>query len=362
MVEGECLQLHFLQDSDDAVVLIPRSGTPRLKTAGGQMLDDALITVINGSLEITDARIGISSYEQFGTVTLPRWFVQVVNGNLSLRHCRIKGPSGASSRNRGLVRWTQLPVERKAEPTEGAYDQQALIVDSFLSCDQTLVNADARRRAFFMHNCVAVGNPVLALNITGSEPAIDGAVDMQRSTFCSLESVIVMRASPFGTPATSPLRIFSNHCVVAPPYKLGETTHQSALLRYGAPVIDERQVIWHEYFNAYAAATQFCLRESSAKSPPVVQPFSDWMQTQGVEQFSSPLLEPDGIRLTAELQRRDRIRAQDLALDSGCAAADGGDDGTALGADIQKIVAPLSRSSQPLPMQQKNPAGAAPQF
>lgn len=360
-VQGKSLRLHFRQTRGDPLVIVPRAGISRSPATGAPTFDDAFISVRNGSLEIVDGMIGVSAYEQLGINSLPRWMIQVVNGNLSLQHCRLLGPAAGTTRNKGLVQWLQTPAGRSADRADKTYAEQACLVDTFLAGNGTLIDGDVRQRALFVHNCVAAGSQVLSLNLAGADATIAGAVDLEHSTLAAYGAVFHVQANPAATQSERPLQVFSNHCLFASPFKSGGKSRPCTLLKYAAPALAQKQITWREYANGYSADVRHYL-QGHAEKVPTEQTIAAWVGAWGADRIQRPLTGPNAVRFARELPRRARLSAAHFELDANCAAAGWGDEGSTLGADIEQIDYASGLTSQPSIPQREQPLTSAPQF
>src|SRR5262249_34111713 len=144
VIQDAWVRLQFEQIDGPPLVL-----TPRLSETGSRR--DCLISIVNGGVEIVGGVFTLPASEK---QPVPKWFIQVVDGDLAMQRCRIQGPMGGSTRNKGLIQWVQSSGRAPTRLFEGAYTGYAAFEACYLAGSGTLVEADIRRRALFFHNCV----------------------------------------------------------------------------------------------------------------------------------------------------------------------------------------------------------------
>src|SRR5262249_28283126 len=127
VVKNAWIRLSFEQADGPPLVLSPRTAETGRSGEAGR--NDAFISVTNGGVEIANAAFTATASER---APLPRWFIQVVDGDLALRNSRIQGPLTGTTRNKGLISWMRGDGRITGRPFSGPYDAYALIESSYL--------------------------------------------------------------------------------------------------------------------------------------------------------------------------------------------------------------------------------------
>jgi hypothetical protein len=359
VLENVWVRLLFEQTAGPPLVLSPRSTESR---------HDALISVSGGGIEIVGAVFAPPASQN---QPLPKWFIQVVDGDLAMWRCRLQGPLTGTTRNKGLIQWQRSSGRVPERMFDGNYEGYAAFVDCYLAGSGTLLDADMRRRALFLRNTVAVSrDDLLMLSIDGQDSQIGGVVDLQNATLSVVNRFIHVDGAELGAPTISPLVFFADRCVFAPPLRSGQQRATPAFLSCSGPVLQQRQIAWSENRCGYAPdITQF-LRSDSESSAGTSQNFDAvWVGQWGPDQVIEPLLGVKGVVLKGDLPTKaeDRIRLEpsdfELHASSKAYAWDGTDH--PIGAYVANMKLPPLRAasapSSPKTKSTKAPPTATPQ-
>ncbi|MGE5195406.1 MAG: serine/threonine-protein kinase, partial [Deltaproteobacteria bacterium] len=302
VVENAWVRLSFEQTSGPPLVLSPRPAETK---------HDGFISVVNGGIEIVGAVFSVPASER---QPLPRWFIQVVDGDLAMWRCRIHGPMIGTTRNKGLIQWQRSGGRAPARLFDGGYQGYAALVDCYLIGSGTTLEADMRHRALFLRNTIAVSRDgVLALSVRGEDSQIGGVVDMQYSTLSAVDRFIHVDGAELGAPTSSPLSFYADRCVFAPPLRSGQQRVAPTLLSYSGQALEQKQIAWWENRCGYAADIAGFLRPDSDPDAAAPQNFEQaWVGQWGPEQVVEPLLGVKGVLLKADLPTRpeDRVRIE----------------------------------------------------
>jgi len=79
VIENAWVRLQFEQAEGAPLALVPKSAESKY---------DGFITVVNGGVEIVGAAFTMPASER---QAMPKWFIQVIDGDLAMWHCRVQG-------------------------------------------------------------------------------------------------------------------------------------------------------------------------------------------------------------------------------------------------------------------------------
>lgn len=345
VIRNVWVHLSFEQTESAPLVISPRQADSARSGDPGAR-HDALISVINGGLEITGAVFAPPTTDR----SLPRYFVEATDSDLALRNCRIQGPMTGTTRNKGLIRWSRDDGRPPTRPFAGTYAAYAALDNVYLFGAGTLIEADLRQRALFVRDSVLVARDnALTIDLSGADSQIGGAVDLESSTLSAAGNVFDIAAAELTAPAESPLSIFVDRCVFAPPLRAGPNVHPT-LLAFKGPLLEKQQLAWWENRSGYAPDITSLLREHSEKVQP--QDFQrTWVTRWGGPRVLDPLTGPQGVVLLHELPQkaedRSKLEPEDFTLHSGSKAAtwDGGT--KPIGAPLASLRVPGLRAPNP---------------
>jgi serine/threonine protein kinase len=353
VIENAWVRLSFEQTSGPPLVLSPRAAESK---------HEAFITVVGGGLEIVNAALAAPTSER---QPLPKWFIQVIDGDLAMWRCRIQGPMTGTTRNKGLIQWQRESGRPPARSFEGKYQGYLALVDCFLIGSGTTLEADLRHRALFLRNAIAVSrDDVLSLGMRGADSQIAGVVDIQYSTLSAVDRFIHVAGAELGAPTDSPLTFYSDRCVFAPPLRSGQQRIAPTLLSYSGQALEQKQVAWWENRCGYAADITSFLRADSEPAGGTPQNFEQaWVAHWGAEQVVEPLLGVKGVILKADLptkpEDRSKLEPTDFELHASSRAFtwDGGNQ--PIGAYASNMKLPPLRAAASSPPKTKTPKAPA---
>ena len=334
----------------------PFTLAPRSASTPKDGHDDAFLTVINGGVEL----VGVNLVSGTESRVLPRWMIQINNGDLSLKNCRIQGPMIGTTRMKGVVQWLRPEPMRAERPFRVSREGYLAVVDSFLSGSGLLIEADLRKRALYLRNSVlAARDDLLTINLAGTDPVLAGTVDIEQCTLSATESLFHVLPAGLTGPAQKPVEIFVDRCVFAPPMRMGSQRPKPTLLVTTPAALEQNQVSWWERRTGYAPDVTTYLRDPTATAAD--QKFETaWLDRWGAGSVQKPLVGPGGVILKSELpEDRTRLEPVHFVLDKTAKAATW-DDGRPIGADIPAMKLPeLNKPEKPDPPQtpaKKKPA------
>jgi eukaryotic-like serine/threonine-protein kinase len=343
VIQNAWVRIRFEQTEGAPLVLSPRMVDSGKGSDAGTR-PDALFVVTRGGLEITGGAFTVPASEK---QPLSKWFIQAIDSDLVLRQCRLQGPLTGNTRNKGLIQWQRVEGLPPARLFTTEHEACALFDSCFFYGSGTLIEADLRHRALFVRNCVAVSREnLMSVGLSGVESQIDGAIDLESSTFSAAGVFVSISGASGDTPTDSPLSIFADRCVFGPPLRSGAAATPT-LLTCDTETLDRRQVTWWENHCGYAADITSFLRD--AEGPIQPQDFDRaWRGRWGAMNVIDPLTGAQGIVLEKDLPQRAEDRGKlepgDLALLSSSKGAvwDGGE--RPIGARFDELDVPPIRA------------------
>jgi eukaryotic-like serine/threonine-protein kinase len=344
------VRLHFQQTEGAPLVLAPRFVDVSRSTDSSPRFD-AMISVVNGGLEISG---GSFTVPNSAGAHPPRWFIQVTDGDLALRDCRIVGPLVGTTRNKGLIQWQRDRDEPTPNrPISGDYRGYAAFQNCFFLSSGTLFEASLRQRALFLRNCVCVSrDDLFQLDVRGPDATIGGVADFQNCTFSAGDAYLRIASSALSGPASAPLDLFSDRCVFGPSLRTGSQKPTPSLLVCAPALIEQRQLRWRENRCGYAPdLVQFVRGDSEPAS--TSQSFEQqWASLWGADGVVAPLYGPGQVYLKNELptrsEDRGRIDAESFRLHPSSKASSWDAGSRAIGADVAVLKA-LEAGAQAAP-------------
>lgn len=335
------VRIRFEQSDSAPLVLSPVLPAAR---AG-----DPFITVQNGGLTLEKVAISPQRAE-----SAPGCFIQVIDGDLALRSCRLQGPMVDVPRHRGLIEW----VRRKGPGPRHAGDQ---VAGEYLACDGcylvdsgTLIKADISQRALLIRDSVLVSREdALVLALDGVDARGGGVVDLETSTLSAAGSFVHVTAASLTNPTDVPLAAFADRCVFGPPLRPSQK-NGPVLLSWRGPLLETRQIAWYENRCGYATDFIAFARADAGAAPQGTPDFDQhWRSLWPREQVIEPLTGVQGIVLATKLPQssaeRAKLEPENFALDPQCRGA--------TWAAGQPIGAPLPNPSIPELWPAKAPSG-----
>ena len=359
VIENAWVRLQFEQAEGPPLVLVPKAGDSK----NGDSKYDGFISVVNGGIEIIGGAFTTPASER---QTIPKWFIQVIDGDLAMWHCRVQGALNGAPRNQGLIQILSRSGRPPQRLFEGSCDGYAWFDSCFLAGSGTMIEADTRRRALVVKNCVVVSrDDLFTLNVGEPDSEIGSAVDVSYSTLSATDCFFQVRGGDLGSPSESPLRLYADRCLFAPPLRNGQQQKVSpTLLSYAGPVLAQKQLTWWEKRCGYAPEITRYLRSEAEKASIASQDFEKvWLNQWGTEHVLEPLLGVNGVVLEKELptraDERNKLEPGDFQLQSGCRAAIW-DAKRPIGAYLSTMQIPLLKASAVAAAEKKKPVKAAP--
>src|SRR5205807_8949884 len=135
VIENAWVPLRFEQAEGAPLVLVPNSGESKY---------DGFISVVNGGIEIVGAALTTPASER---QAVPKWFIQVIDGDLAMWHCRVQGALNGPPRNKGLIQILSRSGRPPQRLFQGTCDGYAWLDSCYLAGSGTMIEADTRRRA-----------------------------------------------------------------------------------------------------------------------------------------------------------------------------------------------------------------------
>jgi serine/threonine-protein kinase len=331
-IDGKSLRIVFRQTDGPGFRLQPLQ--PKLPETVKTM-PAALISITNGSLELTNVVLEGSPNSKAVT---PEWLLQATNATIILDGCRLLGSEAEGSKQVGLIRWnTSLPVQ-------GKVNAPALVVrDSYLTVAGCGIRSECGQGSLIFRNSIlATRGDVLDLHpIRTDANALQPAVDAENVTFSATGSVVRFEAAAGPDAVTSPVRVFMEKCVFAPPlsFKAGEAA-RATLLDCVGPVLEQKQLEWWGASNGVARQVVHLVRKDDDQGTPSDERtgLSAWRKAWDKAKSVRFLSGDKGVYLAGELPVRWReLKPASFELHKGSQAATWGDGGKPIGANPKSI-------------------------
>lgn len=248
-VEGRSFRINFRQTEGANLRLQPLQ--PKAADAS-KTVPLGLIAVTGGTMELTNA---VFEGHPVAKGMTPEWLIHATNATVILNGCRLLGSEADGSRQVGLIRWgTTAPA---------GTEQASLVVrDSFLAGTGSGIRAECAHGTMILRNSiVAMRGDAFDLRPLRSGNGLLPVFDAEGVTISATSAVVRFEAAPGGDPVTTPLRLFMERCVVAPPlaFKSGEAANSTLLLCVG-PVIEQHQLEWWGASNGIARQVVHMIR------------------------------------------------------------------------------------------------------
>lgn len=330
-IEGKSLRIVFRQTDGTNLKVQPLQpkAPETVKT-----MPPALISITNGTLELTNVVLEGSPNSKAVT---PEWLVQSTNATVILDGCRLLGSEADGSKQLGLVQWnTSLPVQAKAEAP-------ALVIrDSYLTGFGCGIRTQCGQGAVIFRNTIlAIRGDALDLRPARAGNALLSVVDAENVTFSATGAAVRFEAAPGTEAVTSPVRVFMEKCVYAPPlaFKAGESA-RATLLNCVGPVLEQKQLEWWGASNGVAKQVVHLVRQDDDQGGPSDERtgLSAWRKTWDKANSVRFLSGDKGVYLVGELPVRWReLKPASFELHKGSQAATWGDGGKPIGASPRAI-------------------------
>jgi hypothetical protein len=284
----------------------------------------ALITVVNGGLELENAVINIAAADKSA---VPRTAISVTNGDLVLYRCRVQGPFDPGGRTESLLRWSRddQAASPPRRPFEAPRDGYLVLYESFLLGSGRLIDADLRRRALFIHHSVAVStNDLLSIGAAGVDSQVQGGVDLRQSTFSAGDTLFRLNLAEIPAGGAPTLEMFADRCVFAPALRPEKQRGMTTMMSFAKEAAELGLITWWESHCGYATEVGCFVR--AADEAPQPQDFeSVWRGHWGQKNVNAPLLGAQGVVLKTDLPTkpgdRNRLEPINLALHPSCKAS-----------------------------------------
>lgn len=327
-IDGKSARIVFKQSDGASLKVIPQSpkGAENSKT-----VPSALISVTRGTLELTNGVIEGSSNTKTGT---PEWLVQATDATVIINGCRLLGPDVEGTKQVGLIRWSTA-----AGQPSGA---SLVIRDSFLVGPGCGIRAECGQGAIFLRNSVlAVRGDAIDLRPVRSGNALLSSLDAENVTISATNAAIRFEAAPGTEPVTSPIRLFVEKCIFAPPLMLKPSDAASAtLLQCVGPVIEQHQLEWWGAANGVAKRVVHLVRRDGDSDIPSDEKtgLSAWRKLWDKGSSIRMLTGDKGVYLSGELPTKWRdLKPASFELHKGSQAATWADGGRAIGANTTSV-------------------------
>ena len=349
-IEGKSLRIVFRQTEGTALKVQPSQ--PKSDTA--KNMPPALISITGGMLELTNAVLEGSPSAKAVT---PESMIQATNSTVILDGCRLLGSEAEGSRLTGLIRWnTSLPLA-------GQKETPALVIrDCYLTVTGCVLRSECGQGAIILRNTIlAVRGDALDIRPQRSGTALLPVLDAENVTISATGAAVRFEAAPGSDAATSPVRLYTEKCVFAPPlaFKAGESA-RATLLNCVGPVLEQKQLDWWGASNGVARQVVYLVRQDQDQAAPADDRTGQgaWRKAWDKGNSIRFLSGDKGVYLTGELPVRwKELKPASFELHPSSLAATWGDGGRPIGANSRGIEdsSVVKKTEEPKP--KMNPAG-----
>ncbi len=234
-VDGKSLRIVFKQSDGASLKIMPQQSKGADAAKGAP---SALIQISRGTLELTNAVLEGSSNTKAGT---PEWLIQAIDATVILNGCRLLGPEAEGTKQAGLLRWVTTA------PAQPVGEAPALVVrDSYLAGSGCGIRAECGQGPMILRNSVlAIRGDAIDLRPARAGTALIASLDAEHVTISASGAAIRFQAAPGNDAVSSPIRLFMEKCVFAPPltFKANEAA-SATMLRCVGPVVEQHQLEW----------------------------------------------------------------------------------------------------------------------
>jgi serine/threonine-protein kinase len=352
---GKSLILWFQPTAGPPLTLVPAAGAAA----------EALFEVQNGDLVIEGANI---SYPAAPAAGLPRRFIKVDGGNLTLSRCRLVGPlqgetgfqaielSGGKQNAKPLdpslvagaaapQAANQSPLHLDFHPAAHERSNVCQLLDCLISAEAGCIKTTGSRCVVRLKNCVAVTSGILASmeEIDRTPTDFESALVIEESTIAAARSVLEVREWLAPSTPDLPLVVFSRDNLFCSPFE-GSRSQYAAMFRYGGKTLQQGLVQWESTSDGYTHEL-FAYLVGREDDKGQRQKFDqDWVPVWGRPHIIDAIVDAtraDNIKIKgSKLKLKDFERDKDLSVLQVVASSVAGkkaSHGGAIGADLSRI-------------------------
>jgi len=327
-IDGKSVRIVFRQA--DGLPLRIQPAQP--KTGDGGKSASALIAITHGTLDLTNALLeGSPNSKGYN----PDWLIQANDASIILNGCRLLGSEADGSKQLGLVRWITGP------PAGG--EAPALVVrDSLLAGSGSGVRVECAQGVLIFRNSIlAIRGDAIDLRPVRVGSGLLPILDVENVTISATAAAIRLEAAPGNDAVGSPMRLFVERSVFAPPlsFKAGEAAG-ATLLNCVGPVFEQKQVEWWGASNGVARQISFLIRRDGSPAAPVDDQtgLTAWRKLWDKAASIRFLTGDRGVYLAGELPIRWRdLKPLSFVLHKNSQATNWGEGGRPIGANPQAV-------------------------
>lgn len=327
-----------LESKSARIIFRQGDGPPLRIQHNGKTASSALISVTNGSLELTNG-----TFEHITGAKATDWLVQSADSTLVLNGCRFQGVEQDAGKPAGLVTWTTPAARRDGDVT-------LVIRESFLAGAGTGLHLECGRGTIILRNSIIAirGNAIDLHPLRSETPSV---FDADQVTLSATQSAIRISAPPGDAPGPTPVRMFVERTAIAPPLSFRTGDHSLAtVLECVGPVTLPQVVDWWGASNGVARQVPHMVRTAGDTGSPADARtgLSAWKGIWGKGHDIRLLTGDKGVYLAGELPIRWRdLKPSTFALHANSQASTWAEGGRAIGANAQTVEeASLARKAE----------------
>ncbi len=327
-IDGKSVRIVFRQSDGLPLKLQPKTGEGKAPDAA------ALFSITRGTLELTNAVLEGSLTPKLST---PPWLIQSTDATVVLNGCRLQGSEVDGPHQQGLIRFTT-----SVQPSALPEPPLLFCRDSYLTGFCCGIRVEAGSGNVVLRNSIlAMRGDALDLRPIRIGSELPTVIDADHVTFSASGAVVrVEAASGNEGPVTSPMRLFLDNCVIAPPltFKQGEADG-ATLLKCVGPVLEQKQLDWWGFSNGVAKeVVRFLHREPESPDAAAQGGLAAWRQTWGKSNDIKLLTGDRGVYLVRVLPNKWKdLRPTSFELDKSSQAATWAAGGKPIGANLRGV-------------------------
>jgi serine/threonine-protein kinase len=349
------LVLHFPQKSGQALVLTPADAAEPV---------EALIEVRDGDLIIEGA---IFAWPTSASTDLPRRFIKVDRGNLTLAGCRLFGPlqsdtgfeaiafSGGAQKSKPPAAPT-TPVHLDFHPAPNPIVNVCQLLDSYVGADSHCLRFVGSQGVLRLSNCIAVTPGTIVsfeeLDLGGAQ-TFQVDVIVEQCTMAASKSFFEVGEWIAPVMPSRPMAFSTRDNLFCDPFEVAigaaARTRSNIFLRYGGRTLQQGLLSWHSEYDAFSNDIHGYIQRKGSTANPRQEFDQQWQAVWGRLHVTDEVVDGmkiDKIRLVGkptasaspklkEFERDKKL--SDLALQDQCEATKKASHGGRVGADLKRV-------------------------
>ncbi|MBX3440169.1 MAG: hypothetical protein KF861_21955, partial [Planctomycetaceae bacterium] len=291
------------------------------------------ITVRNGALDIMGGRFKIPATS---SPTQTPWLIRLEDASLSLRECTLEGPSTLTAGHAGLIEIAD--ASQSPAPTS----RSILILDSYLISPGPLLSGPIRWDSLILRNCVlATQHEAIRLRLDDGVIPHAPMAWIDDCTVAAGGAVIQFSGEPPASEDREPLNLIVSECVFAGP--VGTGSDAAVVVSRESARQTDANVRWWGNANGFAPTLRQFVMTNGVSTGNGFE--SEWTSTWGAGHEVHPLFGPADVMFAKPLPGWSELTPSSFLINPASPAATWAADRTPIGADVDQVGSPGSRSA-----------------